>query len=146
MQVTKKMPEEIGALARDGAYIFGLFLEGASWDSRTSSLEVLLLCLCCCSWFCIMLLLLRKLTPVWPHGSFLSEQNTKGKELVCEMPVVLVKTVSDFASQEQRQNQYLCPLYKTRQRSATYVWLVGLRSNVPTSRWVISGVALVLEP
>jgi hypothetical protein len=45
MQVTKKMPEEIGALARDGAYIFGLFLEGASWDSRTSSLEVHL-CVC----------------------------------------------------------------------------------------------------
>ena len=40
IQVTKKIPEEIGALARDGAYIFGLFLEGASWDSRTSSLEV----------------------------------------------------------------------------------------------------------
>ena len=39
-QVTKKTPEEIGALARDGAYITGLFLEGATWDNRTSSLEV----------------------------------------------------------------------------------------------------------
>ena len=38
--MTKKTPEEIGALARDGAYIFGLFLEGATWDTRTSSLEV----------------------------------------------------------------------------------------------------------
>ena len=38
--MTKKTPEEIGASARDGAYIFGLFLEGATWDSRTSNLEV----------------------------------------------------------------------------------------------------------
>jgi len=79
-------------------------------------------------------------------GSFWGEQNTQGKELSCEMPVILVKAVSEAASQEQRQNQFLCPLYRTKQRSATYIWTVGLRSNVPTSRWVIAGVALVMEP
>ena len=78
--------------------------------------------------------------------SLLGEQNIQGKELVCEMPVILVKAVSDAASQEQRQNQFLCPLYRTRQRSATYIWTMGLRSNVPTSRWVIASVALVMEP
>jgi len=62
------------------------------------------------------------------------------------MPVMLVKAVltSDSLAQPQ-QDLYQCPLYKTRQRGSTYIWLVELRSKVPTARWVMAGVALVME-
>ena len=39
VDVTKKGPEEIEGATRDGAYIHGLFVEGARWDSSTGSLE-----------------------------------------------------------------------------------------------------------
>ena len=109
-EVTKKMPDEIGAPARDGAYIYGLLLEGASWDLQTSSLE-----------------------------------NGKFKELICEMPVILVKAVLGPDQEGLDDSFYQCPLYKTRQRGATYAWQIGLRSKVPTSRWVMAGVALTME-
>ena len=39
VDVTKKGPEEIEGATRDGAYIHGLFVEGARWDTSTGSLE-----------------------------------------------------------------------------------------------------------
>jgi dynein heavy chain len=39
VEVTKKMESEIDAPPRDGAYIHGLFLEGARWDSKMNSLN-----------------------------------------------------------------------------------------------------------
>lgn len=37
--VTKKSPEQIDAPSRDGAFVHGLFLEGARWDEKTGQLE-----------------------------------------------------------------------------------------------------------
>merc|ERR1719408_458118 len=39
VDVTKKGPEEIEGATRDGAYIHGLFVEGARWDTATGCLE-----------------------------------------------------------------------------------------------------------
>jgi dynein heavy chain len=39
VEVTKKLEHEIDAPPRDGAYIHGLFLEGARWDSKMNSLN-----------------------------------------------------------------------------------------------------------
>ena len=40
VEVTKKLaPDEIDAPTRDGAYIHGLFAEGARWDTNTNTLE-----------------------------------------------------------------------------------------------------------
>lgn len=39
VEVTKKQEHEIDAPPRDGAYIHGLFLEGARWDSKMNSLN-----------------------------------------------------------------------------------------------------------
>jgi len=38
-EVTKKTYEEIEGQAKDGAYIFGLILEGARWDSAIGILD-----------------------------------------------------------------------------------------------------------
>ena len=37
--VTKKTPEQIDAPSKDGAFVHGLFLEGARWDEKTGALE-----------------------------------------------------------------------------------------------------------
>jgi dynein heavy chain len=37
--VLKKSPEQVDTVARDGAYIAGLVLEGGRWDSQTQSIE-----------------------------------------------------------------------------------------------------------
>merc|ERR1719271_1714881 len=40
VDVTKKMtPEEVEASTRDGAYVYGLYMEGARWDTCTGCLE-----------------------------------------------------------------------------------------------------------
>ena len=39
VEVTKKEADDVTIAARDGAYIHGLFLEGASWDQHAKSLE-----------------------------------------------------------------------------------------------------------
>ena len=39
VDVTKRGPEEIEAATREGAYIHGLYVEGARWDTATGSLE-----------------------------------------------------------------------------------------------------------
>ena len=39
VEVTKRGPEEIEAATREGAYIHGLVVEGARWDTSTGSLE-----------------------------------------------------------------------------------------------------------
>jgi dynein heavy chain len=38
-EITKKQPEEISAAQREGAFISGLFLEGARWDDKAGNLE-----------------------------------------------------------------------------------------------------------
>ena len=62
------------------------------------------------------------------------------------MPVILIKAVTISGGDHEQHDLYQCPLYKTRQRGSSYTWLLGLRSKVPTSRWVMAGVALTMEP
>merc|ERR1712060_201585 len=39
VDVTKKGPEEVEGATRDGAYIHGLYVDGARWDMQQGSLE-----------------------------------------------------------------------------------------------------------
>ena len=65
---------------------------------------------------------------------------------MCEMPVILVKAALTSGTEKEEDNVYECPLYRTRQRGATFTWQLGLRSKVPPSHWVMAGVALTMEP
>ena len=40
VDVTKKMtPEEVEGSSRDGAYVHGLYMEGARWDTGLNSID-----------------------------------------------------------------------------------------------------------
>ena len=68
---------------------------------------------------------------------------SKPKEMFCAMPVMSVKGLAidkaDFTG------MYNCPVYKTEQRGPTFVYCANLRTKSPFGRWVLAGVALILE-
>ncbi|XP_057392157.1 dynein axonemal heavy chain 9 [Balaenoptera acutorostrata] len=106
--VTKKNREEFRSPPREGAYIHGLFMEGARWDVQAGII-------------------------------------TEGKlmELTPPMPVLLLKAIP--ADKQDCRRIYPCPVYKTRQRGPTYVWTFHLKTKEKPSKWVLAGVALLLQ-
>ena len=40
---------------------------------------------------------------------------------------------------------YKCPVYKTQHRGPTYVFDAQLRTKQPASRWIMGGVALIMD-
>ena len=107
-EVTKKNKEEMGLVPREGAFIHGLYMEGARWDTTTG---------------------------------FIAESRLK--ELYPLMPIIHIRAVTQD-KQELRQ-LYECPVYKTRQRGNTYIWTFNLRTKEKPSKWVLAGVALLLQ-
>ena len=109
VDVTKKMtPEEVEGATRDGAYIHGLYVEGARWDVGAGGLEDAVM-----------------------------------KQLYPPMPVVLVKAATQ--DKMDARDIYPCPVYKTQQRGPTFVFTAGLRTKAGASKWVLAGVALILD-
>uniref|UniRef100_A0A1I8PY36 AAA+ ATPase domain-containing protein n=1 Tax=Stomoxys calcitrans TaxID=35570 RepID=A0A1I8PY36_STOCA len=107
--VTKKDVESITLPPLDGAFVHGLYLNGASWDCQLNSI-----------------------VPLNP------------KELLCAMPVICIK--SSVQERHDLHHIYECPLYKTRSRGNTYVWTFNLKSRERPAKWILGGVALLLQP
>jgi dynein heavy chain len=40
---------------------------------------------------------------------------------------------------------YECPVYATRQRGTTFVFAATLRCKQPAAKWVLAGVALLMD-
>ena len=72
------------------------------------------------------------------------------------------KYISDFFQDKQElKTLYECPIYKTRQRceiieisffinkystsGPTYIWTFNLKTKAKPSKWVLAGVALLLQ-
>ncbi|XP_045149226.1 dynein axonemal heavy chain 9 [Echinops telfairi] len=106
--VTKKNREEFRNPPREGAYVHGLFLEGARWDTQAGIIT-----------------------------------EAKLKDLTPSMPVMFIKAIP--AEKQDCRSVYPCPLYKTCQRGPTYVWTFNLKTKEPPSKWVLAGVALLLQ-
>ncbi|XP_074871093.1 dynein axonemal heavy chain 9 [Carettochelys insculpta] len=106
--VTKKNREDLSSPPREGAYIHGLFMEGARWDMQVGMMA-----------------------------------DARLKELTPAMPVLFIKAIP--ADKQDTRNVYLCPVYKTRQRGPTYVWTFNLKTKENPSKWVLAGVALLLQ-
>ncbi|NWV12183.1 DYH9 protein, partial [Ptilonorhynchus violaceus] len=107
-EVTKKSREDFASAPREGAYVHGLFLEGARWDTQSGVIT-----------------------------------DARLQELTPAMPVVFLRAVPD--DKQDTRGVYPCPLYRTRQRGPTYVWTFNLKTKENPSKWVLAGVALLLQ-
>ncbi|XP_055876061.1 dynein beta chain, ciliary-like isoform X4 [Biomphalaria glabrata] len=106
--VTKKNKEEMSGPPREGAYVHGLYMEGARWDMQTG---------------------------------FIAESNLK--ELTPRMPVIFLRAIP--VDRVDQRLVYDCPVYKTKSRGPTYVWTFRLKTKQEPSKWVLGGVALLLQ-
>ena len=106
--VLKKSREEIGEAPREGAYVSGLFMEGARWDIQTGMIA-----------------------------------EAKLKELAPAMPVIYIRAIP--LDRQEVKNIYECPVYKTKQRGPTFVWKFNLKTKDKPSKWILGGVALLLQ-
>jgi len=106
--VTKREPKQVDSHAKEGAYVQGMFLEGARWDMTTNSME-----------------------------------DSKPKEMAVIMPVIICKAgpMSDKAD----KNMYICPAYAVPIRRPYYVFPAQLRTKAIPDKWVLAGVALILD-
>lgn len=106
--VTKKNREDMNAPPREGAYISGLYMEGARWDTQQGSIA-----------------------------------ESKLKELTPAMPVLFIKAIP--VDRMDTKNMYECPVYKTRDRGPTFVWTFNLKTKESANKWILGGVALLLQ-
>jgi len=108
VDVTKKNKEDMNAPPREGAYLHGLFMEGARWDTQQGAIN-----------------------------------ESKLKELTPAMPILFVKAIP--IDRMDNKNIYECPVYKTRDRGPTYVWTFNLKTKENPNKWILGGVALLLQ-
>jgi len=108
VDVQKKTVDDISSGAKDGAYIHGLFMEGARWDDKAGVLE-----------------------------------DSIPKELFAKMPVVQIRAVP--ADKADTKDMYECPVYTTQDRGPTFIFKAGLKTRSPSSKWVMAGVALLMD-
>lgn len=106
--VTKKHKEEFTAAPRDGAYVYGIFMEGARWDTVQGVIA-----------------------------------DSKLKELYPLMPVINIRALTQ--DKQDNRSMYECPVYKTRSRGPTYIWTFNLKTKDKPAKWVLAGVALLLQ-
>uniref|UniRef100_A0A8D0BHG5 Dynein axonemal heavy chain 9 n=1 Tax=Salvator merianae TaxID=96440 RepID=A0A8D0BHG5_SALMN len=106
--VTKRNREDFTSPPREGAYIHGLFMEGARWDVQTGLIA-----------------------------------DARLKELTPPMPIIFIKAIP--IDKQDIRSIYPCPVYKTRQRGPTYIWTFNLKTKEKPSKWVLAGVALLLQ-
>lgn len=106
--VTRKSVEQTESKAREGAYVTGLYVEGARWNWQAGILD-----------------------------------ESEPREMQSHMPVINCKAV--LADKLETNGVYSCPCYKTQQRGPTFVFFGTLRSKMPSPKWVLAGVSLILE-
>ncbi|XP_015272477.1 PREDICTED: dynein heavy chain 17, axonemal [Gekko japonicus] len=65
------------------------------------------------------------------------------KELTPPTPVIFIKAIP--VDRMDTKNMYECPVYKTRMRGPTYVWTFNLKTKEKPAKWILAGVALLLQ-
>lgn len=123
---------QIDYYPEDGAFIHGLYIEGARWPQGEEAGDPYLL-----------------------TGTQIAGHLVEGrlKELLPSLPCIYVKAVPVQASWvpsavgylRRQPDIYECPVYITSFRGATYVCLATLKSVDPTNKWVLTGTAILLQ-
>jgi hypothetical protein len=149
------------APAKDGAYITGLFIEGARWDDKAGQVlppavfpkrkspfpELPSPPALARSWCVIPLECERARTQRCAPAelSFLRWQleDSRHKELFAKMPIVTVRAVP--VEKADARDTYTCPVYQTKDRGPTFVFNAVLRTREPPAKWVMAGVAMLMD-
>ena len=124
--------ENIDYYPQDGAFVHGLYIEGARWPTGDEAGDV------------------EDITGT-PTAGWLVDGRLK--ELLPPLPVVYVKAVPVLPSWEPSAVGYLrrvptiyeCPVYLTSFRGHTYVFLATLKTIDPCSKWVLTGTAILMQ-
>lgn len=77
----------------------------------------------------------------WDNNSGLEESLPKMSFSI--VPVVNCKTV--MLTDKEDKTVYQCPVYKTIDRMMTYVFPAQLKTKYPAAKWIIAGVAMILD-
>ncbi|TMW58214.1 hypothetical protein Poli38472_011802 [Pythium oligandrum] len=80
----------------------------------------------------------------WELGNGMLESSLP-KEMHVNMPVINIRAVLTARKEQTTGSIYECPVYKTQQRGPTFVFTAQLRTKHPPSKWILAGVALLLE-
>lgn len=78
-----------------------------------------------------------------PLNHHVADDRSQPKEMFCVMPIMCVKGVA--ADRVDSQGIFKCPVYKTEQRGPTFVFCAQLKTKSPPGRWVLAGVALIMD-
>lgn len=95
---------------KEGAYVFGMQVEGARWDQAVGQLD-----------------------------------ESLPKKPFSVMPVVNCRAAPIVVDPKKDAGLYMCPCYKTEGRGATYVFTAQMKTKMPPAKWVIAGVAIILD-
>ncbi|KAL7989345.1 hypothetical protein Chor_012011 [Crotalus horridus] len=154
--VTKRNREEFTSPPREGAYIHGLFMEGARWDMQETQKSVAKGTAGAVRSEAKKLLGSYPISEAFQSISYfyslalsISEYQTgliadaRLKDLTPPMPIIFIKAI--LVDKQDTRNVYPCPVYKTRQRGPTYIWTFNLKTKEKPSKWILAGVALLLQ-
>jgi dynein heavy chain len=123
---------ELTYYPRDGAFVHGLYVEGARWPVGEEAGDP------------------EDITGTMCSGNLV---DSRLKELLPPLPVVYVKAVpvqpewepSSVGYLRHKPDVYECPVYTTSFRGPTYVFLATLKTVDPTSKWVLTGTAILMQ-
>lgn len=149
VDVTKKFKEEFNQPAREGAYIYGLYMEGLYHPSKYNSFSQSQGISTSQSEPSVNQnahLILKSVFVTagarWDiQGGTIAEARLK--ELTPSMPVIAVRAIPN--DRQETRNTYECPVYKTKLRANTYIWTFSLKTRERPAKWVLAGVALLLS-
>ncbi|CAM9625284.1 unnamed protein product, partial [Phaeothamnion confervicola] len=125
-------PAQADYCPEGGAFVHGLYIEGARWPSGDELGET-------------------EMVTGTPCAGHLVDSRLK--ELLPSLPVIYVKAVpvqpdwepSSVGYLRHRDDLYECPVYTTSFRGPTYVFLATLRSADSVSKWVLTGTAMLMQ-
>ncbi len=69
---------------------------------------------------------------------------SKPKEMFSRMPVINVRGLASDKV-DVSSGVYVCPTYKTEMRGPTFVFCAQLKTKSPAAKWVLAGVAMILD-
>jgi len=129
---TYMKPTEVDYYPTDGAFIHGMYIEGARWPTGDEAGDV------------------EDVSGTPTAGNLV---DGRLKELLPPLPVIYVKAVpvqptwepSAVGYLRHKPDIYECPVYLTSFRGMTYIFLATLKSVDPCSKWILTGTAILMQ-